>query len=93
MEARAAAAAAAHKRVRRAMGLLRAAAAALAPELEDGLDVVAELRLEPGADLDAVLEALELARARGYRGALDVVVLAAPRVTPPAPRDPTLLSP
>jgi hypothetical protein len=91
MEARAAAAAAAHKRVRRAMGLLRAAAAALAPELED-LDVVAELRLEPGADLAPVIEALELARARGHRGALDVVVLAAPRITPPAPRDPTLIS-
>lgn len=86
MEPRAAAAAAAHRRVKRAMGLLRAAAAALAPDVDE-LDLVAELHLDAGADLSPVLEALELARARGHRGALDVVVLAAPASRPPSTRD------
>lgn len=77
MEASAAAAAAARKRVKRAMGLLRAAAPLLA-ELGDELDVAGELHLEPGDDLGRVLELLELLRARGHRGPLDVVILATP---------------
>lgn len=77
MTPHAAAAAAAHKRVKRAMGLLRAAAASLAP-LAGELDLVGEVHLEQGqAELDELLELLELARRR--HGALDVVILAAPR--------------
>lgn len=68
------------------MGLLRAAAVTLAPDVAE-LDVVAELHIDPGASLAPVVEALEVARARGHRGALDVVVLATP-ATEDAPATP-----
>jgi hypothetical protein len=81
-----AAAAAAHKRIKRALGLLRGAAAALAP-LADELDLVGEVHLEQGqTNLDELLAVLRVARER--HGALDVIVLAAPRALPPAPAAP-----
>lgn len=81
--AHAAAAAAAHRRVKRAMGLLRAAATALAPHAGE-LDLVGEVHLEQGqSDLTTLLELLELAR--GRHGALDVVILAAPRSSSSSP--------
>jgi hypothetical protein len=81
MNAQAAAAAAAHRRVKRAMGLLRAAATALAPEASE-LDVAGEIHLEPGEDPERVLELLRLIRHR-HHGPIDVVILAAP--APPRP--------
>lgn len=81
-----AAAAAAHKRVKRAMGLLRGAAAALAP-LADELDLVGEVHLAQGqTDLEELLALLRVARER--HGALDVVILAAPRALPPGAPSP-----
>lgn len=75
--ASAAAAAAAHRRVKRAMGLLRGAAQALAP-LADELDLVGEVHLQQGqTDLTELQDVLRVARHR--HGALDVVILAAPR--------------
>lgn len=86
MDASAARAAAAHRRVKRAMGLLRAAATALAPELDD-LDVVGEVHLAQGQhDRDELLALLDLARAR--HGALDVVILARPRAATRVERSP-----
>lgn len=73
MHAPAAAAAAAQKRVKRAMGLLRAAAPLL-EELAQDLDVVAEVHLRPDDPPALLLEALEHAR-RLHRGDLDVVIL------------------
>lgn len=77
--ATAAAAATARKRVKRAQGLIRAAAALLAEATRlDDADLVAEVHLEPGqTDLAELVEVLDVARSRG--GALDVVVLASPR--------------
>lgn len=78
MEGRAASAAAAHKRVKRAMGLLRAAARDLAPEAAE-LDVIAEVELERTypAGLDGIVELLELELTR--RPSLSVVIFARPR--------------
>lgn len=77
--ATAAATAAAHRRLKRAMGLLRTAAAALAPLVDElDLDLVGEVHIEQGQDsIDELLQLLELARHR--HGDLDVVILAAPR--------------
>jgi hypothetical protein len=75
MEARAAVAAIAHKRVKRAMGLLRAAARDLAPEAAE-VDVIGELELRAGEPLDELLELVALAR-RG-RASVDVVIVAHP---------------
>lgn len=77
MEARAAAAGAARKRAKRAIGMLRAAAPLLAQAaeaLEGDFDVVAELRIDEPADVDRALELVRLARAR--HGELELVVLA-----------------
>jgi hypothetical protein len=77
--ATAAAAATALRRVKRAQGLIRTAAALLAEArtLADA-DLVAEVHLDPGqTDLAELVEVLDVARSRG--GALDVVVLASPR--------------
>lgn len=71
----AATAAIAHKRVKRALGMLRAASKLLAPVAGD-LDVVGELELEQGDDVDELLELVALAR-RG-RASVDVVILARP---------------
>lgn len=73
---RAAAVAAAHRRVKRAMGLLRAASAALAPELTD-VDVVVELRLEHPDDVEQ-LRALVAVALERHGGPLDAVILASP---------------
>ena len=75
--ARVLAAAAAHRRVKRALGLLRAAANALAPELAD-VDVVGELRVSSAADVEALVELIDLARVRAGGRELDVVVLSIP---------------
>lgn len=62
------------------MGLLRAAAPLLA-ETAAELDVVGEVHLEQGqTDLAELQKLLALARTR--HGALDVVILAAPRSRP-----------
>lgn len=75
-----AAAAAAHKRVKRALGLLRGAAALLAPDAGE-LDLVAEVRVaDSGDDLQALLELVRLAVHR--HGPLDVVVFSQPRPLP-----------
>lgn len=81
MEGTAAAAAIAHRRVKRAMGLLRAAAKTLAPETGE-LDVVAELAVTDDASAGELVELVELARSRYPE--LDVVVLARPRSHAPA---------
>jgi hypothetical protein len=84
MEGRAAAAAAAHKRAKRATGHLRAAARLLAPEAAE-LDVVAELELRrtnPTA-LEGLVELLELELSR--RPELTVVIVARPRLGDPQP--------
>jgi hypothetical protein len=75
MEGSAAAGASAHKRVKRAQGLLRAAAKLLAP-LADDADLVGELELHADDDLEQLLELVALAR-RG-RPSIDVVILARP---------------
>jgi hypothetical protein len=75
MDASAAAAAAAHRRVKRAMGLLRAAAASLAAETRD-VDLVAELELRAGDPVAPLLELVALARHR--HGDVDVVILTRP---------------
>jgi hypothetical protein len=75
MEPSAAAAAAAHRRVKRAMGLLRAAAASLAADARD-VDLVAELELRQGDPVEPLLELLALARHR--HGDVDVVILTRP---------------
>lgn len=77
MEAGAAAAGAARKRAKRAIGMLRAAAPLLvqaAEALEGDFDVVAELRIADAGDVDRALELIRLARSR--HGDLELVVLA-----------------
>ena len=77
MDAHAAAAGQAHRRAKRAMGLLRAAARLLAP-LQEDLDLIAEVHLEQGQeDLTELTAALDVARHR--HGPLDVVIFAQPR--------------
>jgi hypothetical protein len=82
MDGRAAGAAAARKRVKRAMGLLRAAAPLLAEAAEE-VDVAGELHLDPdelapAREVELVAELLTIIRARNRRGRLDVVILSAP---------------
>lgn len=78
MEPSAAAAGAARKRARRAIGMLRAAAPLLAQAaeaLEGDFDVVGELRVGAGdEDLEHALELVRLCRHR--HGELELVVLA-----------------
>lgn len=77
MEPSAAAAGAARKRAKRAIGMLRAAAPLLsqaADALEADFDVVGELRVGADDDLEHALELVRLCRHR--HGELELVVLA-----------------
>lgn len=74
-------AAAAHRRVKRALGLLRQASQALAPELAD-VRLVGELTVETDADAQELLELVRLGRHR--HGRLEVLIVTAPAAEPPA---------
>lgn len=76
---RAVVAALAHRRLKRAQGLLRAAVKAIAPDAAD-VDVLGEARLEDAGDVQELVELVELLRHR--YGVVDVVLLSTPTQEP-----------